>query len=149
MRHVQVQISENMSLAVALLSCTLPCYRFTGCPFFDLHFSELRSRDKSKPLSRRHAPQRSPRSECLLQLIMAQLAALLQLTQLWTVLGALTPDPQATVTADDNAQGILANFSVQPHRMNKIFVLATNVGNGVHLWILSIWAWVNALVSRK
>jgi len=62
---------------------------------------------------RRHAPQRSPRSECLLQLITAQLMALLQLAQLWTVLGGLTPvDPAATVAdaanvtdADDGAQG--------------------------------------------
>jgi len=61
---------------------------------------------------RRHVPQLSPRSECLLQLIIAQLAALLQLTQLWTVLGALTPvvDPAANVadaanvTEDDSSQ---------------------------------------------
>eukprot|EP00435_Cladocopium_sp_Y103_P013945 s3795_g3.t1 len=60
---------------------------------------------------RRHTPQPSPRTECLLQLIMAQLAALLQLTQLWTVLGGLTPamnpavDTAARVTDADNAQG--------------------------------------------
>ena len=56
-------------------------------------------------------PQPSPRSECLLQLIMAQLAALLQLTQLWTVLAGLTPaaDTAANVAdADYNAQRILA-----------------------------------------
>ena len=66
---------------------------------------------------RRHVPQPSPRTECLLQLIMAQLMALLQLAQLWTVLGGLTPavDRAATVAdaasvteADDHAQRILA-----------------------------------------
>ena len=56
-------------------------------------------------------PQPSPRSECLLQLIMAQLMALLQLAQLWTVLGGLTPamDRAANIEdADDSAQGSLA-----------------------------------------
>ena len=66
-------------------------------------------------------PQPSPRTECLLQLIMAQLMALLQLAQLWTVLGGLTPavDRAATVAdaanvteADDRAQGIsVVDFS--------------------------------------
>jgi hypothetical protein len=57
---------------------------------------------------RRHAEQKpSPRSQCLRQLLLAQLLPLLQLTQLWTVLGGLTPvDPN--VTAD--AQGILEEF---------------------------------------
>mmetsp|Transcript_36661 Transcript_36661/g.79054 ORF Transcript_36661/g.79054 Transcript_36661/m.79054 type:complete len:616 (+) Transcript_36661:836-2683(+) len=64
---------------------------------------------------RRHAEQKpSPRSQCLRQLLLAQLLPLLQLTQLWTVLGALTPavDPAANVAdaanvtdADDGAQG--------------------------------------------
>ena len=70
-------------------------------------------------------PQLSPRSECLLQLIIAQLAALLQLTQLWTVLGALTPavDPAANVadaanvTEDDSSQRVLAgDLSVAPDK---------------------------------
>ena len=72
-------------------------------------------------------PQLSPRSECLLQLIIRQLAALLQLTQLWTVLGALTPaDPAANfaeaanVTEDDNSQRVLAvDLSVAPREISR------------------------------
>ena len=63
--------------------------------------------------ARRHVPQPSPRTECLLQLIMAQLAVLLQLTQLWTVLGGLTPAVERAANVahvDDSAQGILAAF---------------------------------------
>ena len=71
-------------------------------------------------------PQPSPRTKCLLQLVMAQLPALLQLTQLWTVLGALSPavDRAATVAdaanvtdADDHAQGIsVVDFVVAPEK---------------------------------
>ena len=74
--------------------------------------------------ARRHVPQPSPRTECLLQLIMAQLAVLLQLTQLWTVLGGLTPavdraangtDTAKVADADDQTQGIsVVDFSVKP-----------------------------------
>ena len=52
-------------------------------------------------------PQPSPRTECLLQLVMVQLAALLQLTQLWTVLGGLTSAAPADLVsiADANDEG--------------------------------------------
>ena len=52
--------------------------------------------------------------------------ALLQLTQLWTVLGGLTPagdaaDPRAKVAdADDNGQGVLAVDFWCPHSVNQI-----------------------------
>jgi len=57
---------------------------------------------------RHHLPQPSPRAECLLQLIIAQLAVLLQLTQLWTVLGDLAPAVETAANVapvDDSAQG--------------------------------------------
>jgi hypothetical protein len=63
--------------------------------------------------ARHHLPQPSPRAECLLQLIIAQLAVLLQLTQLWTVLGDLAPAVETAANVapvDDSAQGILADF---------------------------------------
>ena len=64
----------------------------------------------------RHQAPSSPRSECLMQLIAAQLAALLQLTQLWTVLGRLAqPEsssyPGENIAPDDN-QGALPKFYV-------------------------------------
>ena len=73
-----------------------------------------------QPSTRRHAPEPSPRSKCVLQLIMAQLPAMLQLTQLWTVLGGLTPAaPVGPAGVRADAQGNLAGFC----RVNKRFVL--------------------------
>ena len=68
-------------------------------------------------------PQPSPRTECLLQLVMAQLAALLQLAQLWTVLGGLTSaapaDPVSIADTDDG--GNLAQQKGVPWRHPRIF----------------------------
>ncbi|CAL1135035.1 unnamed protein product, partial [Cladocopium goreaui] len=102
---------------------------------------------------RRHVPQLSPRSECLLQLIIAQLAALLQLTQLWTVLGALTPavDPAANVadaanvTEDDNSQRTACDISehIMPLKTDVRFTICPSLESTLSQWT----AWDDELSS--
>ena len=89
--------------------------------FSNVNLEDLTSPDESNTsralknmsLCRRHMPQPSPRTECLLQLVMVQLAALLQLTQLWTVLGGLTSAaPADAMSIADNEGSWALDFLV-------------------------------------
>ena len=81
----QYELTKHSDLNAIHNSMTLGFYSWWG---FSSH-------------KRRHQAPSSPRSKCLMQLIAAQLAALLQLTQLWTVLGRLAPP--AVGNTDDQA----------------------------------------------